>query len=275
MQAKDIQRFFYYVDRRSSDECWNWTGAVNRRGYGKTKVGGRAGKYWAAHRLSYLIHYNVDPGDYWVLHSCDNPACVNPAHLRLGTSLENNRETSAKGRYQNPTVKTPPRPKGRKKGLKPLEWRFWQKVDKRAPNECWNWTAKLDRDGYGRIGLGGRDGGMARAPRISYRLHYGVDPSDMMVCHTCNNPACVNPAHLYLGTYQDNNKYTVESGNWKNPGKRGMESKQSNLTDDDIREIRRRYADGGISQTELAKEYGIGQGAVSRIVLRKAWSHID
>ncbi len=277
------QRFFAYVDVRGEDECWNWIGTADPKGYGKfNKVGGRNGKDWRSHRFSYLLHYGVDPGPYWVLHSCDNPACVNPRHLRLGSSLENNQERAQKGRNRNATVNSPIRnrtekgksgPKGR-----PIEERFWEKVDKRSPGECWNWIAKVDKDGYGRIGTGSRtnkSSSMIRAPRFSYLFHYGVDPGELNVLHSCDNPACVNPAHLRLGTLADNNRDTLERGHHATISLKGIDNPYSKLTESQVSEIRSRYRTGDISQQELAQEYGVGQTCISCIVTGKSWKHVN
>lgn len=69
---------------------------------------------------------------------------------------------------------------------------------------CWNWTACTDKHGYGQIALGGKHGGQALAHRVSYELHVGQIPDGMMVLHSCDNPACINPAHLRIGTQIDN-----------------------------------------------------------------------
>lgn len=81
------------------------------------------------------------------------------------------------------------------------EQRFWRKVDKCGPDECWPWTASLTRGGYGHIGVGGR---MIRAHRFSYEVANGPIPDGMVIDHTCRNPICVNPAHLRACTQKQN-----------------------------------------------------------------------
>ena len=96
----------------------------------------------------------------------------------------------------------------------PLEIRFWAKVDKRGPIECWNWLATT-RWGYGMIGRGGHHSETLCAHRFSYELLVGPIPSGMVLDHICHNRACVNPAHLRLATRKQNNRNAIRSINNK------------------------------------------------------------
>jgi hypothetical protein len=95
-------------------------------------------------------------------------------------------------------------------GRVPLETRFWSKVDQRGPDECWEWTASRNQFGYGQIMLGAYGtGGKARpffAHRIAWELIHGPIETGLFVLHRCDNPPCVNPAHLFLGDQSDNMK---------------------------------------------------------------------
>jgi hypothetical protein len=85
------ERFFRYaVPGASDDDCWKWTAAKNPQGYGKIGIGGKGSKIEGAHRVSWVLHNNKEiPTGLFVLHSCDNPECTNPKHLRVGTKADN------------------------------------------------------------------------------------------------------------------------------------------------------------------------------------------
>lgn len=174
----------------------------------------------------------------------------------------------------------PPRP-GRQ--IRPLVDRFWEKVDKRGPDECWEWQGALDH-GYGSIGLGSRKQGTARASRVSWEIHNPARiPEGLHVLHTCDNPPCVNPAHLYLGTDVENARDRVERGRAKGPSgpivrapgwnrkvreddRRGYANRK--FSDEQEQEIAARFAAGGVTKKALAKEYGVSQPTIKAIIDR-------
>lgn len=153
----------------------------------------------------------------------------------------------------------------------PLEVRFWSKVSKRGPAECWLWSGAINGSGYGMI-LTRRDGRhfMDRAHRVSFALANGSIPPDGVILHSCDNPPCVNPAHLVLGTQAENLADMRSKGRARIVGeKNGM----ARLTARDVREIRRRRAAGeGVDL--LARAFGIAAAYVYQLAERRAWRHI-
>jgi hypothetical protein len=148
--------------------------------------------------------------------------------------------------------------------------RFWSKVDKSAPNNCWVWTAALIRNGYGGFALEHRK--TIPAHRHSWNIHFGELARDgsSCVCHRCDNRRCVNPDHLFLGTHGDNARDRTEKGR----GARGEKMFAAKLTEDAVREIRRKWAAGEATQTQMGREYGVSQVIISSVVRRKTWKHV-
>lgn len=95
----------------------------------------------------------------------------------------------------------------------PVAVRFWRHVKQGSEKECWNWTGCAVK-GYGAIGAGSKGGKLLKAARVSYEMAHGPIPARMKVCHTCDNPLCVNPAHLFLGSDADNARDKMEKGRW-------------------------------------------------------------
>lgn len=151
----------------------------------------------------------------------------------------------------------------------PAQKRFWNKVLKKSSSECWLWTGCTEKKGHGRF----RDENnkLEMAHRYSYRLHKGHIPSGMCICHSCDNPSCVNPYHLWVGTKGDNNKDRASKG--RNVNNRGSKHGQSRLTEEYVGRIRKGFL-AGETQTDLAKKYGVSITAISKVCNRKTWKHI-
>lgn len=134
-------------------------------------------------------------------------------------------------------------------------------------DDCWLWTGHIVADGYGKIMI---DGKKKKVHRASYELFKGPIPKGMIVRHMCNEPLCINPDHLLLGTFQENADDMVKAGR----SSHGENHPKAKLTDDSVREIRRSYAAKEYSQQELANKYGVNQMNISFIVRRSSWKHV-
>lgn len=145
--------------------------------------------------------------------------------------------------------------------------KFNANIDRSAgPDGCWNWTAGLTSRGYGQFVILGKK---VIPHRLALELSGVIVPSEMFVCHRCDNRRCCNPSHLFIGTNADNMADKIAKGRQS----RGEGSGVAKITAACVVEIRRRY-EAGMSQDEIASMFGISQSNVSVIVQRKAWAHI-
>ena len=159
--------------------------------------------------------------------------------------------------------------------------RFWSKVDKRGPDECWPWLgARLPR-GYGTFGM--RRGEQFYAHRVSFEIHNGfIDPS-LMALHRCDNPPCCNGAHLFQGTHSDNMKDMWAKGRGVTPFsslehrmKPGEYHPSAKLNAESVRMIRSLRSEG-LKLDEIAAIIGVGKSTVSRVINQEAvggWGHV-
>lgn len=139
---------------------------------------------------------------------------------------------------------------------------FWANVHK--SDGCWRWAKARRADGYGALRVKGKT---IRAHRMAYVLAYGTIPDGLEVCHKCDNPACVRPDHLFLGTHSDNQKDMSEKGR----APRGERQGRHKLTFQQVTDIRAKYQLGKISQRELGRQYNVGSTAIRWIVKNWAW----
>lgn len=144
--------------------------------------------------------------------------------------------------------------------------RFWDKVEVLEPDDCWEWQAGKNR-GYGHFRLRGRN---LYAHRVAWEITAGPIPDGLDVCHHCDNPACVNFAHLFLGDAAAN----MADRDAKGRGARGERMGSSKLTEAEVKKIRRTWRSAQKTYQELAEEYGLHHTAVRDIVLGLSWSHI-
>ena len=149
-----------------------------------------------------------------------------------------------------------------------LKERFWEKVSKSAG--CWEWTANKI-NGYGRIGLTSSRKAIF-AHRLRYEIHYGPVPDGMFVLHKCDNPGCVRPDHLFLGTKADNNRDRAQKG--RSRPVKGESHGRSKITSQDVRRMRQLYKSGR-TPASLGREFGISAAQASGIVRGKFWRHVE
>lgn len=150
---------------------------------------------------------------------------------------------------------------------------FWNKVDQSAGIDgCWIWTGAKGTGGYGSFNL---RGAAMKSHRVAWQFAYGEIPKGshhgtMCVLHRCDNPACVNPSHLFLGTHGDNMRDMVRKKRHAQPNQKGEANRNAKLTEEQIRSIRIDTR----SQYQIARDYGIHQMTVSDILRRRIWKHV-
>ncbi len=233
-----VQRFVDMIDWPADpSRCWIWKGSLKDRP--RFNDGRRLVQ---ATRFAYELNGGVVPRGFFLKHLCGDDTCVNPSHLYISKS---------------PKV------------AKPMADRFWQKVQKSGHGfgDCWVWTGSVSVRGYGTLLVSGRT---IQAHRISYEMHHGEIAQRLQVCHSCDNRRCVNPSHLWLGTAADNARDRDSKGR----GAFGRRNFNTKLTEREVREIRRRYAAGGVVARELASEYGVATSTVGNILNGYHWKHV-
>jgi hypothetical protein len=150
----------------------------------------------------------------------------------------------------------------------PLEERFRSRVAVTGPDDCWEWTAGRVPAGYGAV-WDNSIGRHRHTHRLAWELKYGPIPEGLFVCHRCDNPSCCNPAHLFLGTQQDNDRDRTQKGR----SSRGERHPDAKLTDVKVREARKRWAQGE-SVSTLASECGVAFATMSAALKRQTWRHV-
>lgn len=236
-----IKMFWSRVQKLGPNECWPWLGTKRKHG----PVFCSNLKTYFANRFCYRLIFGEIPKGKDVLHTCNNRYCLNPSHLRLGR-----------------------RPK-----TVPSLFRRLVNNLKICANGCWEWVGWRDRGGYGKMTImNGRSWSSQVVSRVVWKLFHGDIPDGMLVCHRCDNPACFRPSHLFLGTSLDNNHDMWSKGRANPPlGERAGNSK---ITEEQVRLIRSRHSVGGVTQRQLAQEFGIGYKAVCKIIHNQRWKHV-
>jgi HNH endonuclease len=145
--------------------------------------------------------------------------------------------------------------------------RFWTFTQAYNSDDCWVWIGRKSYKGYGVMKINNHS---VSAHRFSYELHRGKIPNGMLVCHHCDNPACVNPSHLFLGTIQDNNLDRDKKGRKA----LGEDNGKSKLTEYDVREIKKLIS-LNISDSEISRRFNCWHTTIRAIRINKTWSQIQ
>jgi len=238
IEKTKVSRFWSHVEIREPTECWPWRKISPKRTV--TYLSDSEGRVITRSipRAAWILsNKRIIPKRRAVSSICDSSLCCNPAHLYVQGTVD---ELKKKIPYQH-------------------------------PDKCWEWLGSIDSYGYGRIIIS-RNGSRTqlRASRLSWVLHNKRPiPRGLVVCHSCDNPLCINPHHLWVGTIQDNNNDKASKNRSYKPI--GELHPQAKLTREEVNQIRELRANNKASVIELSHQFGVSRSQIYRIILNQRW----
>jgi hypothetical protein len=222
----------------SKDGCW-LTDLLTLKN-GKTQIS-IEGKMKSTHRVVYEIDKGEIPDGMYVNYTCQNPGCINPDHLFLSSSKREYKKVDIQQRLEGHII------------------------DKSC---CWITDLASNNQGYPVIRSEGKT---INASRLMYKLHYKTEiPKDICVCHKCDNPHCINPSHLFLGTKKENSQDMLH----KNREARGDKLPQTKLTEVQVKEIKLLLAKGDLSKGKIGKLFGVSSATIWDIEKGITWKYV-
>lgn len=239
IKPKDVDRFWSSAQKQGPEECWLWTKLTYRNGYPRFCV--CMGNYVAT-RIAYRLANGVDPGQMFVCHTCDNPICVNPAHLFLGTHLDNMRDCHSKKRNDCG--------RGERHGTKTHPERFRGEANGSVLTEA---QVRAIRQEY------------VNSKKSTLQLGTEYNVSAETIGHVLRAETWAHvAADDGLGEIRDLSRR----------GKAGSLNNSARINEDDVREIRRLYQEGGFTYAALAQQFGISDVAARFVIIGRTWKHV-
>ena len=147
--------------------------------------------------------------------------------------------------------------------------RFWKRL--KVPDGCWEWVGGKNDKGYGRFTIPGRK--LVYTHRLMYHIFIDDIPKGLQVLHSCDNPKCCNPDHLWAGTQKDNIRDAVKKGRMKTGGHYGVSHSNAKLDETKVRKLRK-YKEQKKKIAPLAREYGVSIQAAINAANGKTWKHV-
>jgi len=243
---KFIEYFWNKVNKSNDSQCWNWLGDTSNTGHGIFFVYNEHGnsESISASHFAYKLSNNYNKPIKKIYYKCGNKLCCNPKHLSINKT-------------ENKFILN-------EKQLK----RFWSKVIIKGLDDCWEWKNCKNQKGYGSFYF---DKKLRYAHRVSYFLSHGQFDESLFVLHHCDNPSCVNPNHLFLGTIKENSDDMILKGRDIHP--KGSDHPSSKLIENDILKIVE-LINENYNYADIANVFNVGSTTINNIAQGFTWKHV-